>query len=208
MSRPLRSSRAFWLAAAGAALALLLAVAPVVRAQAAPRWTPPRAVSAAARREIAARWGVDTAAVRLEWTPPVAALPAGAATARLGGSGAGGYWTVSVPAAGGTTVDVRVRAGIEARVPTAARDLPRGRVLEAGDLAPGGVVRWGPPAKEAAGAEPGWVTRRVVAAGEPLVEPAASPPPLVAAGDTVRVRAGSGAVEVQLRGVALQAGRL
>jgi flagella basal body P-ring formation protein FlgA len=49
----------------------------------------------------------------------------------------------------------------------------------------------------------GWVTRRTLAAGEPLVPPAVAPPPVVRRGQTVVARYASGGVDVALRGTAM-----
>jgi flagella basal body P-ring formation protein FlgA len=80
----------------------------------------------------------------------------------------------------------------------AARDLPRGSVLTAGDV----ERRPGSAAAGAAAPGPGWVTRRVIRAGEVLREPAVAPPDVVRAGETVHVVWQRGGVQLSLRGTA------
>ncbi len=103
----------------------------------------------------------------------------------------------------------------EARV--AARDLPRAHVLERADIAISGAAHGRTAGREyaavAAGqdhadssgvfAAPGWITRRVIREGEPLRAPAVVPPPLVARGDTVRVRWRMSGVEISRPGIAM-----
>lgn len=70
----------------------------------------------------------------------------------------------------------------------AARDLPRNHVLVAADLLPAPDAL--PRARDrqaAAEPEAGWITRRMVRAGEPLRAPAVVPPPAITAGDTVTI---------------------
>lgn len=71
------------------------------------------------------------------------------------------------------------------RVAVAARALVRGTVLAATDIA------WRDTTADAAargaGVAEGWITRRVVAAGEPLRAPAVAPPPVVRANAPVRL---------------------
>ena len=88
-----------------------------------------------------------------------------------------------------------------AAVAVAARDLPRGAVLSAGDIAlrpADGEARGGSSA-----VEEGWVVRRLVREGEVLREPAVAPPPAVRAGEPVQGVVRRGAVELRVWGVAL-----
>jgi len=85
--------------------------------------------------------------------------------------------------------------------PTAARDLPRGITLTEAD-----IVRRDDPALAATngdGVGEGWVTRRLIAAGEPLRRPAVAPPVWVATGESVQVLYRVGSVEARLRGTAM-----
>jgi flagella basal body P-ring formation protein FlgA len=97
--------------------------------------------------------------------------------------------------------------GIERTVPVATRALPRGASLTTADyqlLA--AVVR--PALRNAAAAESGWVTRRAVAAGEPLVEPAVGPPALVTSGQPVNFVADHAGIRLSIRGTAATSGAL
>ena len=83
----------------------------------------------------------------------------------------------------------------EAPVALAARDLPRGIVLEPGDFvfeAEGGT-----------GGPIGWMTRRVVTEGEPLRPPTIAPVDVVRSGDTVQLVWKSGNLALRLSGRAM-----
>lgn len=81
-----------------------------------------------------------------------------------------------------------------AQAPLAARDLARGEVLAAADIVSGG---------EDVPVPVGWVTRRVVSAGQELRAPAIAPPKLVTAGETVQVLWRQGTLELRVRGRAM-----
>jgi flagella basal body P-ring formation protein FlgA len=83
-------------------------------------------------------------------------------------------------------------------VPTAAREIPRGAELTAADIA----------GDSASASRIGWISRRVIHAGESLKEPAVGPAQLVHAGTEVTVRAESGGVVVTRAGTALSSGSL
>ena len=186
-------------------LALLLVILLAGPAAAQEGWRPPARVETAVRAAVAERWKVPPAAVRLAWstTPAAPPLPAGPVT--LSGSGASGYWTVRV----GPTRILRVRAGTEVRGAVAARDLPRGHVVTGADMEVGARTEWGEPREgRAGGVAAGWVTRRVVSAGEPLVAPAVEPPLVIRSGDTVRVAVRRGQASIEVRGVAAAGGRV
>jgi flagella basal body P-ring formation protein FlgA len=87
-------------------------------------------------------------------------------------------------------------------VPIAARDIPRGVELTVADIAADSA---GP---SVAASRIGWVTRRVMRAGEALSEPSVAPPQLVHAGASVTVRAETGGVVVTRPGTALMSGSL
>jgi flagella basal body P-ring formation protein FlgA len=90
-----------------------------------------------------------------------------------------------------------------AMIPVAARALARGAILGDSDmtLVPLSSVREAanPSARPALA---GWTTRRAVAAGEPLREPAVAPPDMVTAGSAVDLLWRDGDLELRLRGVA------
>jgi flagella basal body P-ring formation protein FlgA len=86
--------------------------------------------------------------------------------------------------------------------PVAAREIARGTVLTDQDVTyPAGVER------DSTGAPVGWVARRVIAAGEPLREPAVTPPDLVHVGDAVQAVFRDGPIEMRLIGRAMGAAR-
>jgi flagella basal body P-ring formation protein FlgA len=87
-------------------------------------------------------------------------------------------------------------------MPVAARDIPRGVELTAADIAPDSA------AAVATASRIGWVTRRMMRAGETLSEPSVAPPQLVHAGASVTVRAEAGGVVVTRPGTALTSGSL
>jgi flagella basal body P-ring formation protein FlgA len=97
--------------------------------------------------------------------------------------------------------------GVERTVPVAVRALPRGASLSSSDYQVAAVVVRSVLAT-AAPAESGWVTRRLVAAGEPLVEPAVGPPALVSSGQPVTFVAEAGSVHLAVRGTAATSGAL
>lgn len=97
--------------------------------------------------------------------------------------------------------------GVQRTVPVAARALPRGASLSPTDFqVVSAVVR--PALRNAAAAESGWVTRRPVAAGEPLVEPAVGPPALVTSGQPVSLIAEHQSIRLTVRGTAATSGAL
>jgi flagella basal body P-ring formation protein FlgA len=97
--------------------------------------------------------------------------------------------------------------GVERTVPVASRALARGATITKADfLVISTTVR--SALRSAAAAESGWVTRRPVAAGEPLIEPAVGPPSLVASGQPVTFVSDAGDVRISIRGTAASAGAL
>lgn len=99
-------------------------------------------------------------------------------------------------------------ATTEVLVPIATRRLPRGTVLAEGDMTVARVALHGPKASVGRLAQIGWVTRRVVLAGELLREPAVAPAPLVGAGQSVQFVFESDGIELTLEGVAMNAASL
>lgn len=111
---------------------------------------------------------------------------------------------------GGTSTAVPSGAaalGVERSVPVAARALARGVALSPSDYRIASVVVR-PALRAAAAADSGWVTRRPVAEGEALIEPAVGPPALVTAGQPVNFVAQAGSVRLSVRGTAASAGAL
>ena len=95
----------------------------------------------------------------------------------------------------------------EGRVPVAARALPRGAVLEEKDIAyrPAGSLPGAGGSGTRSAAAAGWVTKRVIAEGEPLREPAVAPPALIRSGDVVQLIWTDGTIQVRLTGRAMNA---
>ncbi|HLV26685.1 MAG TPA: flagellar basal body P-ring formation chaperone FlgA [Gemmatimonadales bacterium] len=100
---------------------------------------------------------------------------------------------------------VAAAQGAGAGVLVASRELPRGHVLEASDIAYAESRSRERAAEVTAGQlpEPGWITRRVVREGEILRVPTVVPPSLVARGDTVRVHWRVSGIEISRPGIAL-----
>lgn len=197
------------------AAALLLGGAAQAAAQSAEHvatapWAPPAALEMRVRQMVAARWGVEPGRVRLEW----GAVRGGAvlgedAAFELVGSGAAGSWVVAFRGQGATpALRVRLRAGAEVEEPRAARDLERETTLADGDIAWTPAVRWGAPQTSGADVSAGWVTRRRVAAGEPLREPAVGPPLAVRAGELVQAAWRRGGISLSLAARAQGSGAL
>lgn len=88
-------------------------------------------------------------------------------------------------------------------VAVAARDLPRGAVLEGRDIAYRAPAPGPTPGPAAPAVAAGWVTRRTIAAGEALRAPAVSPPMLVSTGQEVALVWSDGAMELRLKGRAM-----
>lgn len=183
------------------ALALLAAAPAGAAAQEA---APPEAVADAVRLRVAGAWGVEAGAVVLSWD----AVPGGWTApaeprVELTGSGNGGWWVAVVSAADGTAPQaLRLRAGVEAPVRTAARPLPRGHAVADRDMAWSSELRWGAP-RDGDDPDPlGWETRRVIREGEPLREPAVRPPLLVRSGQPVELVWKRGEVGIRMQGSA------
>src|SRR5919204_3755871 len=142
---------------------------------------PSPAVALRVARAIAERWKVSPERIRLDWESSMtdgSISPEG--SVELWGSGAGGHWVVIFHAdSGAPPVRARVRAGVETQVAVATHALARDVVLGDGDIAISSAVLWGAPQDSTELPAAGWVTHRVIAAGEQLREPAVSKPALV-----------------------------
>ena len=79
-------------------------------------------------------------------------------------------------------------------------------MLEQKDIAyrPAGSLP-GTAAGTRAAAAAGWVTKRVIAEGEPLREPAVAPPAMIKSGDVVQVIWTDGKIELRITGRAMNA---
>jgi len=99
-------------------------------------------------------------------------------------------------------------ADASVELPVATRRLPRGTVLAAGDFTIARVVPRSATRGVAAPVASGWVTRRIIQAGEVLRPPAVVPAPLVAAGQAVQFTYVLDGLHLTLDGVAPVAGSL
>jgi len=147
---------------------------------------------------IAQRWGTDARSIVVEMISP-SPWPAAGTPFRLTGSGDDGRWAVWFEESGSAR-QLLVHAGVRTAVVTAATDLERGVMLEAAHLSSVTGVRWGAPSAGDPPVEPGWITRRRIAKGEPIRRPAAEPPRAVRPGDDVRIEVVHGAITLSLEG--------
>jgi flagella basal body P-ring formation protein FlgA len=98
-----------------------------------------------------------------------------------------------------------------ARTPVASRDLMRGTVLSAADIAwtdsaSSAQTTGENAARDAARVSAGWVARRNIRAGEILEAPSVSQPDLVSSGDAVDVVYSAPGVTIRVRGTAVGSG--
>ena len=107
-------------------------------------------------------------------------------------------------AATSETSDGAARGMARVRLTVATRALQRGDTLRAADIAvvdTNIVWRWN-TAPDTTRAQPGWITRRTIAAGEVLRSPAVGAASVVKAGSQVKVIYQDGPVRILLTGVA------
>lgn len=90
------------------------------------------------------------------------------------------------------------------RTPIAARDLARGTVLAAADIAWSDSVQTRAAVRDSVQA--GWVARRSFRTGEVLEAPGVTPPDLVSSGDVVNVIYMAPGVAITVRGTAVGSG--
>jgi flagella basal body P-ring formation protein FlgA len=118
----------------------------------------------------------------------IAALPAGAQTAQ--------------PATHLAAQSPTAPVGVKRRIAVAAHQIARGATLTADDIEfRDSTMRSGAPADTNEVAR-GWVTRRIINAGELLRAPAVEPPNLVTANQSVEVEWNDGNIHLSLRGIA------
>ena len=168
-----------------------------------------RALVTRVASRIAETWKVPVTQLRLEWgrVAGQTAFPDDVPFRILGRGEDGWLVIVFDPAETGATA-VRVRAGIERLVMVATRSLPTGARLSDGDLREETRVHWGIPAPDSAALPgSGWDVRRALAAGEVAEPPAVVAPPLVVAGQPVRLEWERGGVQVSVVGIALNSAR-
>ena len=178
------------------------AQAPVrLAAQAAPV---PARLQARVAEAVAKTWGVDTTGLVLSWGVGSLAHVPDTSSFRLLGNGDGGWFAVMVTPPGQPVAAIRLRAGLVRERLVAARALRSGLKLVAGDIRREQHLRWGPPeTPDDVDVQEGWVVRRPLSAGEELLRPRVAPPPVVLAGQPVRLLWQEGNVAVAIEGTAL-----
>lgn len=187
---------------------LLAGLSPLLLATRGAETPVPRALATRVAARIADEWRVAPEQVRLEWGRATGGAPADDAPFRLLGRGDAGWFVVVFAPADSAALAVRVRAGVECPVAVATRALAGGATLADGDLREEVRVHWGaPPATALVAPAPGWEVRRALRAGDVVAPPAVVAPPLVLAGEPVRLEWQSGAVQVSVVGIALNSAR-
>lgn len=165
-------------------------------------WTPPRELAQNIRSTVAKRWAHPRDSIVIEWQEPEESIDGFMEPARLLGPGRGGSW-IALLEDETRRASLRFRAGVRVPTPLATSDLPRGHSLVAGDIEWQHTVAWGAPTESDLRAREGWITRRPIAAGEPLSPPLVNPRPAVTSGSNVTVRWSTGRVTVELPGRAI-----
>ncbi|MEO8633747.1 MAG: flagellar basal body P-ring formation chaperone FlgA [Gemmatimonadales bacterium] len=154
--------------------------------------------------EVARTWDVSAEDVVLTFgTGSLAGVP-DASPFRLLGAGENGWFALVVEPVGGRQIAVRLRAGRTTLRQVATRALRIGVRLVAGDIREESYRMWGPPPTDrVARAQEGWVVRRTLGPGTPLDLAHVAPPPLVEAGQPVRIVWYEGSVSIALQGTAM-----
>ncbi len=171
----------------------------------------PRALARRVADRFAQAWDLPTTSVRLAWGRATATRTlAEDAPFRVLGRGSGGWFAVVFDPATPRALALQVRAGVVESTAVAARPVSRGTTITRADIRLEQRVRWGAPdprADLAERASAGWEVRSAVAEGDPLVWPAVAPPPMVTAGQPVRLEWVREGVRVALVGIALNDAR-
>ena len=188
---------------------LLAGLSPLLLATRADSATMPRPVANRVAARLADQWCVPAGEIRLAWGRTSAAgAPEDDAPFRIVGAGAGGWFVVVFHPSDSAAMAVRLRAGVERPVMVAARPLAAGSRVAEGDLREEVRVHWGVPARDSSVAPGvGWEIRRPVRSGEVVAPPSVAAPPLVVAGEPVRLEWQSGGVQVSVMGIALNSAR-
>lgn len=212
-----RVQRASWPPAGAALLAVLSGWigAPGLGAQEVPdssrAWKPDGVRLEAVEAALAARWGVVSESLVLEWgTPRGGVIPDIYQEVELVGHGRDGRWVVSFRGSDGpgASRSVLLRAGIRTPVSVAARSLERGDVISEEDMGTEMVTHWGPRPAAEDDCRPGWVAQRRIEAGERLSAPAVRPPVLVVSGRRVQALWSNGRISLTVLATAVGSGSL
>ncbi|HRP09291.1 MAG TPA: flagellar basal body P-ring formation chaperone FlgA, partial [Gemmatimonadales bacterium] len=148
--------------------------------------------------------------VRLDWgrLPP---LPPDsvAVEIRLGTEARDGWFVAVIDPEPGAPVAVRVRAGVRALLPVAARAIPAGMLLADSDIEWQERTAWGSAGRDVIAASPaGGELRRSVVAGELLDDHAVQPAAAVSAGEQVTMVWSRGTVRLERIAMALTTARI
>lgn len=176
--------------------ALALAFLPVGLYAQAPTEATSHPTLAEVRTTVALEWGVAPELVRLE---VVGGVPEAVDSVSVAPSSSD-RWILSLWSGGDLTRRF-LRAGVEQAVPLAARPLERGLEVGASDVSYGVELMWGGP--RVAVDPVGMVTQRMVAEGEPLVDPTVRAPFVVDGGQEVDALYQGAGVSLVVRGEAL-----
>jgi flagella basal body P-ring formation protein FlgA len=168
-----------------------------------------RTLAARVAARIADSWRVPVEQVRLEWGLASAKdRPADDAPFRVVGRGEGGWFVIVFDPSDSAAVAIRLRAGVERPVAVATHPLASGARLAAADVREEVRVHWGLPGASALlTPAPGWEVKRPLREGDVVAPPAVAAPPLVLAGEPVRLEWQSGGVQVSVIGIALNSAR-
>ncbi len=169
----------------------------------------PAALSARVQEGLAAQWQLAPSAVTLAWGPVPRLRPADSeAPLRLGTVGRDGWLVVTLEPAGMAPRAVRLRAGVSAEVPVAARTLASGTLLAADDIVRAARVEWGAPDSATVLDPIGWEVRRALRPGDALRGIVIAPPPAVGSGEPMRIVWQQRGVAIELDAIALTAARV
>lgn len=171
-------------------------------------WTPGEESDIEVRRHFAALWGLEDRDILIEWGTLPRGRSAQSGPIRFAGSGNGGFWIAYFESESGSDFGVRIKIGAPARSWTATHRLPRGRSLTLEDMTRVETPRWGVPDQAELTVAEGWVTARLIEAGEELVAPAVAPPIVVTAGTAVQAVWQTANLRLSMVGTAMRHGRL
>jgi flagella basal body P-ring formation protein FlgA len=171
--------------------------------------TVPPSFAGRVRAEIAVRWQVDSALLRLQWG--AVGRPAAITDStpfHLSGRGNDGWLVVILTPLKAPPQAIRVRAGVLRNVAVAARSLHIGERLKPEDMAQRPDVVWSPTALDFSGSLAGWEVRREVVAGTVLSNEVVVAPRVIAAGDAVLFIWSNHGVRIEREAAAVSAARL
>ncbi len=154
---------------------------------------------------VAQLWNVPVEDVSLKWgTIPDRDSLGDDTEFRLIGRGLDSWFAVVFECDDKPAFATRMRSGLYRDIAVAQRELHAGDIIQIEDVKLTSEVRWGPPRRmEPLVAGPGWRVQGSIQTGELIVEPLATPIPVVEKGDRVRLTWHRGMVTVSIEGFAL-----